>query len=151
MTLETDIFQKAKLNKKTIVLAEPEDLRILKATSILQKENVANIILLGNPESIVKDIEDNSLEINIDNETVKIIDPTDVELVEKFANDFAELRKSKGITIEEARKQMQDISYFATMLVYSGNADGMVSGAIHTTADTIRPALQIIKTAPGNS
>ncbi|MDR0789042.1 MAG: phosphate acetyltransferase [Bifidobacteriaceae bacterium] len=151
MSLETDIFEKAKLNKKTIVLAEPEDLRILKATAILQKENVANIILLGHQPCIENDIKENSIDLTIDDDSVKVINPKDEEYLNKFAEDFAELRKSKGVTLEDAKKQMENVSYFATMLVHEGIADGMVSGAIHTTADTIRPALQIIKTAPGNS
>jgi phosphate acetyltransferase len=144
---EYNMFEMARKNKKRIVLPESNDDRVLRAAEIVIRRDVADIILLGKVSDINKKAA--SLGINISNAT--IIDPAKSPLMENYAKEFYELRKSKGVTIELAKDAMQGLSYFATMMVHKGDADGMVSGAIHTTSDTIRPALQIIKTKPNIS
>ena len=139
----------AKRQKQTIVLCEGNDERILKATARLLDQEVADVILLGNPAEITDSIK--RLGLTTDMERVKIIDPANFEQFDDYANTLYELRKSKGVTLEMARDQMTDVSYIGTMMVYKGDADGMVSGAVHTTQHTIRPALQFIKTKPGIS
>ena len=137
----------AKRSIKTIVLPEGNDERILKAAARLVSQHVVNLILLGN----IADINDSikRLGLVMDPERTKIIDPAVSEKLEDYANTLFELRKSKGVTLEMARDLMTDVSYFGTMMVYKCEADGMVSGAVHTTQHTIRPALQFIKTKPG--
>jgi len=142
---EYQVMQKARADKKTIVLPEADDARILEATSILLKRNVANIVLLGEPEQVKQD----AARLGFDIAGAQIQSMSDPELVEKFSAKYAELRAKKGVTIEQAREKMTDPSYFGTMMVHFGMADGMVSGAAHTTANTIRPALEFIKTKPG--
>ena len=126
----------AKADKKTIVLPEGEDPRTLAAARMIVDEGIAHLVNLGNPD-----------EINIDGVTV--INPVTSQKHEAYSQKFAELRAKKGITIEQARAQINDATYFGTMMVKMGDADGLVSGACHSTADTLRPALQILKTAPG--
>jgi len=145
---EYGLFERARSSKKHIVLPESSDERILRATEILLRRNVVDITLLGNPEEITT----HAMSLGLDIKNAAIIDPSSSELTEKFAQSFYELRKHKNMTLNGARDAMNTpSSYFGTMMVYEGNADGMVSGAIHTTANTIRPALQIIKTIPGIS
>ncbi len=144
---EFSLFERARANKKKIVLPESQDERILRATEILLRRDVADIILLGDPEKI----EQKSSFLGIDISKATIINPRKSELMDKYIDTFYELRKHKGLTRDVARQSMQMDSYFATMMVYCADADGMVSGAIHTTQETIRPALQIIKTKPGIS
>jgi phosphate acetyltransferase len=144
---EYTLFEKARQNRQKIVLPESNDDRILRASEILLRRDVADIILLGKPE----DVKRRASSLGIDIKKATVIEPEKSPLMEQYINDFYELRKSKGITLEQAREIMQEESYFGTMMVYKGDADGMVSGAIHTTSDTIRPALQIIKTKPGIS
>ena len=126
----------AKADLKTIVLPEGEDPRTIVAATKIIEERLAKIVILGNPD-----------EINVPGATV--IDPRNAEKHEEYAQKFAELRAKKGVTIEQARAQVMDATYFGTMMVKMGDADGLVSGACHSTADTLRPALQILKTAPG--
>ena len=126
----------AKADKKTIVLPEGEDPRTIVAATKIIEEGLANLVILGNPD-----------EIKIDGVTV--IDPRTAEKKQAYAEKFAELRAKKGVTIEQARAQVMDATYFGTMMVKMGDADGLVSGACHSTANTLRPALQILKTAPG--
>ena len=126
----------AKADKKTIVLPEGEDPRTIEAAKKIVEEGLANLIILGDPSQI-------------DIEGVTVIDPKTAEKHEAYAEKFAELRAKKGVTIEQAREQMNDATYFGTMMVKMGDADGLVSGACHSTANTLRPALQILKTAPG--
>lgn len=145
MTFIDGIKQRAKENIKTIILTESEDVRVLKAAEKVKKEEYANIILIGNEADANKLAKEN----NIDIEGITIIDPEKSEKFEEYANAFYELRKAKGITIEKAREILKDNMYFGTMLVKQGDADGLVSGACHSTANTLRPALQILKTAPG--
>jgi phosphate acetyltransferase len=144
---EHTLFEMARKNRQKIVLPESNDDRILRASEILLRRDVADIILLGKPEDIAR----RASSLGIDIKKAIIVEPEKSQFMEQYINDFYELRKSKGVTIEQAREIMQDCSYFGTMMVYKGDADGMVSGAIHTTGDTIRPALQIIKTKPNIS
>jgi phosphate acetyltransferase len=141
------LFEKARNNKKTIVLPESEDERILRASEILLRRGVANIILLGDREEILH----RAGILGLDLSDAQIIDPNTSYLRERFIDEFYHIRQHKGLQIQAAHDAMAHGNYFGTMLVYKGLADGMVSGAIHTTADTVRPALQIIKTAPGIS
>lgn len=139
------IIDRAKENKKRIVLPETTDKRILEAAYISAKENIADIILIGNEEEIKKIYAE--MNIDITNVDFKIIDPKTSEKTKKYVEEFYELRKHKGMTIEKAESIILDNVYFATMMVKLDEADGMVCGAIHSTADTLRPALQIIKQA----
>jgi phosphate acetyltransferase len=141
---EHALFERARKNRQRIVLPESNDDRILRASEIILRRDVADIILLGNPA----DVQKRASSLGIDIKKATVIEPETSPLMEQYISEFYELRKSKGLTIEQARELMQDCSYFGTMMVYKGDADGMVSGAIHTTGDTIRPALQIIKTKP---
>ena len=136
------IIQKAKVNVKKIVLPESLDLRVLKAANIVSKNNIAKIVLVGNKEEIKSKCEENN--INLD-ENIEIVEIENNEKFERYVNEFYELRKNKGMTLEKAREILKDEVYFATMMVKLKDADGMVSGAIHSTSDTLRPALQIIK------
>ena len=146
-----ELFQKQLLDQARevgahIVLPEGEDDRILEAAGELIKGKVAKLTILGD-----ENVEKRAQELGINLDGVEIINHLESPLAEEFAADFAELRKKKGVTLEQARETMQDVSYFATMMVHKGLADGMVSGAAHTTAHTIKPSFQIIKTAPGSS
>lgn len=141
MEIIEKIIKKVKQNKKTIILPEATDIRILKATEEIIKKDIANIILIGN-ENIIKNIASSE---NISLKNVVIEDPLLSNKKEDCIKTFYELRKEKGISLSDANKLMKDEVYFGTMLVKLGFADGLVSGAIHTTADTLRPALQIIK------
>ena len=136
------LFERARKNRKRIVLPESSDERILRAAEILLRRDVADIILLGNK----KEIEHHASLLSLDLSKARIVDPETSRLQEQFVNTFFELRKEKGLSLEAAKDAMVHSNYFATMMVHLGEADGMVSGAIHTTGDTIRPALQIIKT-----
>lgn len=136
----------AKNDIKNIVLPETEDLRILKATEIVLKENFANIILLGDEQKIKSTAKSNEIDIN----NAIIINPKQSDKLNSYVNKLYELRKDKGMTLEGAREILTDNSrYFATMMVKLGDADGFVSGASHPTSDTLKPVLQIIKGAPG--
>ena len=138
------LIERAKKDKKTIVLPESMDRRILEATDKILKNNIANIILIGSN----KDIEENSE--GLDLSKAKIINPINSPKTEQLAKKLYELRKEKGLTLEEAHKLLlTDYMYYACMLVKEGYADGVVSGACHSSSNTLRPALQIIKTAPG--
>ena len=135
--------ERAKNNKKTIILPEAEDKRILLATERILKEDIANIILIGNKEEI------NNNSKNIDISNVTIIDPNNSTYTEDLIEKLYLLRKEKGMTKEEARNLiLNDNMYFACMLLKEKKADGIVSGACHSTSNTLRPALQILKTAP---
>jgi len=141
---EYGLFQKARENKRTIVLPEALDDRVLRASEILLLRGIIDIILLGDKEEIL--LKSGSLGLNISQAT--IIDPLTSPYRKKFTKEFFRLRKAKGVTIQASHDLMGSVNYFATMMVQMGIADGMVSGAIHTTQETIRPALQIIKTKP---
>ena len=143
---EAWLLNEAKAHQSHIVLPEGEDDRILQAADELLAKDIAKLTILGDEA----DIERRATDLGLDLSKATVINHLESELLEEFAADFAELRKSKGITLDEARETMKDISYFATMMVHKGLADGMVSGAAHTTAHTIKPSFQIIKTAPGS-
>lgn len=145
MNFLEQICERAKKDMKTIVLPESEDLRTIKAAAMVQERGIANIILVGVPEKI------NKLAEGLDISKCRIVNPETYEKFEEYANAFYELRKAKGMTLEKARAVMKDYVYFATMMVKMGEADGMVSGAAHSTADTVRPSLQILKTKPGTN
>ncbi len=145
LMFEYSLFESARKEKKRIVLPESLDERILRATEILLRRDVADIILLGDAQEIK--FKASSLDLDISK--AQIINPHESELMEPFSEDFYEQRKAKGLTRIAAKDAMTHLSYFATMMVQTGHADGMVSGAVHTTQDTIRPALQIIKTKKG--
>lgn len=141
-----EIKSKARANLKRIVLPEGAEERTVKAAGIIAKEGLAKVILVGNAEEIKKQAPD--LE-SLDN--ITIIDPAASDKLNAYSDTFYELRKSKGITQEAALKAVTDPLYYACMMIKKGDADGMVAGAINTTANTLRPALQIIKTSPGIS
>ncbi|MDP4093738.1 MAG: phosphate acetyltransferase [Bacillota bacterium] len=143
MNFLEQISKRAKADVKTIVLPESTDIRTLKATAMIQEKGIANVVLVGNPVEIKK------LAGDLDISKAKIVDPLNSEMREDYVNTFYEMRKAKGITPEKAAEIMKDPIYWGVMMVKKGNADGMVSGAAHSTADTLRPALQILKTAPG--
>jgi phosphate acetyltransferase len=147
LMFEYELIERAKNNKKHIVLPEGNEERILQATEILLRRGVVDITLLGQEAEIRKQIA--ALGLNLDG--VKIVDPSNSDWYEDYTQTYFELRKHKGISRDCAADMMHDNSYFATMMVYKGVADGMVSGAVHTTAHTIRPALEFIKTQPGCS
>lgn len=145
LMFEFALFENARKNKKCIVLPESLDERILRATEILLRRNVVDIILLGNAE----EINFKALSLALDISNAQIVNPQQSELTDVFSKQFYEQRKHKGLSLIAAKDAMAHSTYFATMMVEMGYADGMVSGAVHTTQDTIRPALQIIKTKPG--
>ncbi|NOR58186.1 MAG: phosphate acetyltransferase, partial [Sulfurimonas sp.] len=147
MMFEYKLFEIARLNKKRIVLPESSDERILRAAEIILRRGVADITFLGNSE----DITENYLRLGLDLSRATIIDHHSSNLVKEFAETFYEMRKEKGLTLRAAEDAMTHGNYFATMMVYLGYVDGMVSGAISSTGETIRPALQIIKTKPDTS
>jgi len=136
--------EKAKQNIKTIVLPEATELRILKATEEILKDNIANIILLGNPDEILQKAAEN----NIDISKASIINPKTSNKHEEYSNFLYELRKEKGMTIEKAKELVLDEIHYGMLMLKCEDADGLVCGAVHSTADTLRPALQILKTTP---
>ncbi|MBA5244527.1 phosphate acetyltransferase [Corynebacterium haemomassiliense] len=147
VVFERQLIEQARANRKHVVLPEGEDDRILQAADQLLKQGVAELTILGD----VDDMNRRAADLGLDLTGANLVNHLESELAEEFAAEFAELRKKKGVTIEEARETMKDVSYFGTMMVHKGLADGMVSGAAHTTAHTIKPSFQIIKTAPGAS
>lgn len=143
----TEIIARAKENKKRIVLPEPSDLRILKAADYLSREDIADIILIGSMDEIEFLCKANDIHLDFDKITVE--NPLISDKRDFYINSLFELRKNKGLSMIEAMELINDNVYFATMMVKAGDADGMVSGAIHSTAETLRPALQIIKAKEG--
>ena len=145
MAFIDQLKERAKKDIKTIVLAEGEEIRTLRAAATVKKEGYAKVVLVGNPDKVKA----NAAMENLDIEGIKVVDSANSDKNEEYANAFYELRKSKGVTPEQAAETIKDPSYYAVMMVKQGDADGMVSGAVHSSADTIRPSLQILKTAPG--
>jgi phosphate acetyltransferase len=141
---EYQLLERARSERKRIVLPEGEDDRILKAAGRLLHRGVADLTILGDEA----DIRARAAELGVDLADAVVLNPRTSELCDQFAEQYAELRKKKGITVEQARETIHDVSYFGTMLVHNGLVDGMVSGAAHTTAHTVRPAFEIIKTMP---
>ena len=146
MDLVQSIIERAKSNKQRIVLPEATEERTLRAADKVLAEDIANLILIGNPNEIHSLAEKWGLK-NIDKAT--IIDPENNPKSEEYATLLAELRKKKGMTIEQARELVKNPLYLGCMIIKIGDADGQISGALSTTGDTLRPALQIIKCAPG--
>jgi len=145
MDLIKNLKLKAVSAQKTIVFPEGTDVRTLKASKIINEERLAKVVLVGNEAEIRKNAEDLSICL----EGIEVIEPAKSKYLNNFAASFFEIRKKKGITEDQALQTMKDEVYFSTMMVHQGLADGLVSGAVHSTGDTIRPALQIIKTKPG--
>ncbi len=141
---ESRLLQRAKVNKQHIVLPEGETDRILKAAEILLRREIVDITLLGREDRI----HDRIRKLGVHLEKAIIIDPRTSPYSDEYADTYYQLRKDKGVTQDSARDIMADLNFYGTMMIYKGHADGMVSGAMHTTADTIRPAFQFIKTKP---
>ena len=144
MGLIDKVRAKAKSDIKRIVLPEGDEIRTVEAASILKKERLADPILIGNPDSVNKVASD----LGVDITGIEIINPETSLQTISYAKSLYELRKAKGVTEEDAQKLVLDPMYFGIMMIKSGDADGLVSGAVHTTGDMLRPALQIIKTKP---
>lgn len=145
MSFIDQIKQRARSQIKTIVLPEATDVRILEAAEIVKNEGYAEVILIGEEEAVRKIAKEKGIELR----DTRIIDPAKSERTGEYADTLYELRKAKGMTEEQAQKLVLDPVYFGMMMVKLNEADGLVSGAAHSTSDTLRPALQILKTAPG--
>ena len=141
------LMERARSDHKRIVLPEGDDDRILQAAGRLLRRGIAQLTILGDEAQV----RSRAAELGVDLSAATVINPRTSELCEQFAEQYAEIRKRKGVTVEQAREIIHDVSYFGTMLVHNGIVDGMVSGAAHTTAHTVRPAFEIIKTQPGVS
>ena len=143
MSFIDDIKTKARNDLKTIILPESMDKRVLEASGIVAREGIARVIVIGEVDKIKE------LDSNFDFDLIKVIDPRTYEETDDIINELVSIRKDKGLTYDEARELiLNDYMYFSCMLVKIGYADGIVSGACHSTANTLRPALQIIKTKP---
>ncbi|WP_374158084.1 phosphate acetyltransferase [Mycobacterium sp. G7A2] len=138
------LLDRARADRKHIVLPEGDDDRILRAAGRLLQRSVADLTILGEEAQVRA----RAAELGVDLSAAAVLDPRRSELCDQFAEQYAELRKHKGVTVEQARETIHDVSYFGTMLVYNDMVDGMVSGARHTTAHTVRPSFEIIKTLP---
>ncbi|WP_020385064.1 phosphate acetyltransferase [Kribbella catacumbae] len=144
LMFEHQLIDEAVAHRKHIVLPEGEEERILRAADVLLRRGVAQLTLLGDPVVISA----KAAGLGVDISAARIISPDDEELGERFAHEYHRLRQHRGVDLDKAREQVRDVSYFGTMMVQLGLADGMVSGAVHTTAHTIRPALEVVKTLP---
>ena len=144
---QAELVEHARAVRKTIVLPESDDDRILRAADAIMRRGIADIVLLGDETAVRA----RAAELGLNISAARVVSTSDPALSEKYAAEFARLRAKKGVTLEQAREKVQDVSYFGTMMVHMGDADGMVSGAAHTTAHTIVPSFQIIKTRPGTS
>ncbi|WP_137875655.1 phosphate acetyltransferase [Rhodococcus sp. Q] len=142
---EYQLIERARADRKHIVLPEGDDDRVLRAAGRLLQRKVADLTILGDEAAVRR----RAAELGVDLDDAAVLDPFDCEHSERFAVEYTQLRAHKGMTVERAREVMADVSYFGTMMVHMGIADGMVSGAAHTTAHTIRPSFEIIKTEPG--
>ena len=148
MDLVQQIIERAKNNKQRIVLPEAEEERTLKAADMVLRDEIADLILIGNPAKVEAMCKEYGLE-HIGKAT--LIDPENNPKAEEYAEQLAEIRKKKGMTIEQARELVKNPLYLGCMIIKTEGADGQISGALSTTGDTLRPALQIIKCAPGIS
>ena len=138
------VKERAKADKKTIILPESMDRRTFEAAEQILKEDIAHLIIIGTPEEVQKNSE------GLDISKATIIDPNTYEKTQEYVDLFVELRKAKGMTPEQAKAMMlKDYAYYGCLMIKAGDADGMVSGACHSTAATLRPCLQLIKTKPG--
>ncbi|MEE6280728.1 phosphate acetyltransferase [Georgenia sp. MJ170] len=147
LMFESELLERARGDRKHIVLPEGTDDRILRAASTLLSRGVADLTLLGAPGAVRSRAE----ELGLDIAAADVVDPRTSELLHPFAEEYTRLRAHRGMTLERALEIIPSVSYFGTMMVHTGTADGMVSGALHTTAHTIKPSFEIIKTRPGTS
>lgn len=147
LMFQAQLLERARSERRRIVLPEGGDDRILRAADIVARRGAADLLVLGEEEKVRA----RANALGLDLAGVRIVSPTDPVLVEEFAHEYTRLREHRGMTLDKARDIVQDVSYFGTMMVHTGRADGMVSGAVHTTAHTIRPAFEIIRTQPGVS
>ncbi|MBS1905178.1 MAG: phosphate acetyltransferase [Actinobacteria bacterium] len=147
LMFQYELFDRARAERHTIVLPEGGDDRVLRAAAAVLSGGIADLVILGEETAVRA----RSRELGVDLTAARIVSPTDPELVPRFAQEYARLRAHKGVTLAQAADTVTDVSYFGTLMVHLGLADGMVSGAAHTTAHTIRPAFEIIKTRPGVS
>ncbi|NUR58932.1 MAG: phosphate acetyltransferase [Catenulispora sp.] len=147
LMFQAQLLERARSQRRRIVLPEGTDDRILRAADVVVRRGAADLIVLGEEEKV----RTRANALGLDLSAVRVVSPSDPELVEEFGQEYTRLRAHKGITLDRARDLVQDVSYFGTMMVHTGRADGMVSGAAHTTAHTIRPAFEIIRTEPGVS
>jgi phosphate acetyltransferase len=145
MTFIEKICKRAQEDKKRIVLPEGEEERTIRASEIIKNNSLAEVVLVGNKSAI----QTKAADFGVNLSGIEIVDPKTSKKTDTYAKEFYELRKHKGMTLEKASQTMQDTMYFGTMMVKMNDADGLVSGAIHTTGDLLRPGMQIIKTAPG--
>ncbi|MDU2794520.1 MAG: phosphate acetyltransferase [Actinomyces sp.] len=147
LAFQADLIERARAERKRIVLPEPDDDRVLQAAAQVLAAGIADITFVGDADYVAK----RAGELGLDLSAAQVVSMNDPAYLERYAEEFARLRAKKGVTLEQAREKVTDVSYFGTMMVHMGDADGMVSGAAHTTAHTIVPSFQIIKTAPGVS
>lgn len=147
LMFEFQLIERARAERKKIVLPEGDDDRVLRAAATVLKRGIADLVILGEPF----EVRARAIELGIDIQAAEVLSPLDAVHVAKFAEEYARLRAHKGVTLAQAADTVTDVSYFGTLMVHLGLADGMVSGAAHTTAHTIRPAFEIIKTKPGVS
>ena len=147
LAFEAMLIERARAERRRIVLPEGTDDRVLRAASRLTARQVADLVLLGDETAV----RTRASELALDIRDVRVIDPLTSDLLDPFAEEYARLRAHRGVTPDRAREIVRDVSFFGTMMVQLGEADGMVSGAVHTTAHTITPAFQVIRTAPGAS
>ena len=147
LAFQADLIERARADRKRIVLPEPDDDRVLQAAAQVLAAGIADITFVGEADYVAK----RAGELGLDLSAAQVVSAADPAYLERYAEEFARLRAKKGVTLEQAREKVTDVSYFGTMMVHMGDADGMVSGAAHTTAHTIVPSFQIIKTAPGVS
>ncbi|MEV4689211.1 phosphate acetyltransferase [Microbacterium sp. LWH3-1.2] len=147
LMFEFQLIERARAQRKRIVLPEGDDDRVLRAAATVLKRGIADLVILGEPF----EVRARAIELGIDIQSAEVLSPLDAVHVHRFAEEYARLRTHKGVTVRQAADTVTDVSYFGTMMVHLGLADGMVSGAAHTTAHTIRPAFEIIKTKPGVS
>lgn len=147
MMFEHELLEQARADRRRVVLPEGTEEQVLRAADVLMRRDVCDLTLLGDPDAIRKKAAD----LGIDLADTRLIDPQTSELRQTFAERYAQLRAHRGVTVELAYDVVADVNYFGTLMVQEGLADGMVSGAVHSTAATVRPAFEIIKTEPGAS
>ena len=147
LMFEFQLIERARSERKRIVLPEGDDDRVLRAAATVLKRGIADLVILGEPF----EVRARAIELGIDIQKAEVLSPFDAVHVARFAEEYERLRAHKGVTYAQAADTVTDVSYFGTLMVATGHAAGMVSGATHTTAATIRPALEVIRTAPGVS
>ena len=147
LMFQHELVERARSDRRRVVLPEGAEPRILRAAAVIMRRGIADLTLLGDEN----EIRSSATDLGLDIADVSVIDPATTELRESFAEEYHQLRRHKGVNLDMALDVVSDVSYFGTLMVHRGLADGMVSGAVHTTAHTIRPSFEIIKTKPGTS